>query len=95
MTKNACNKILKVALNEAKQLKALEDEALQFLLEEEKQEKQELHQALGMKTQRATPFNEVCVLYYHHGSLRDYKTLPVQRLLLRSERGRSVARCAR
>lgn len=48
MTTNACNKIYKMALNEVTQLKALENEALHFLLEEEEREKQELHQAIGI-----------------------------------------------
>ena len=50
---------IQVSLAQANELAALEDEALQFLLQEERKEKEELKQALRVAKNRGKKFHEV------------------------------------
>ena len=53
-----------MALTQATELVALEDEAIQFLLEEEEREKEELKQALRVVENRGKQFHEVITYTY-------------------------------
>ena len=55
-----------MALAEATELAALEKEALEFFLEEEEREKQELKQALRVQENRGKAFHEVTTLHNTH-----------------------------
>lgn len=48
---------------EATELAALENEAMQFFLEEEQREKEELKQALRVQENRGKPYHEVTTIY--------------------------------
>ena len=49
-----------MTLTQANELAELEDEALQFMLEEEQKEKEGLKQALQVAENRGKKFHEVC-----------------------------------
>ena len=54
-----------MALAEATELAALEKEAMQFFLEEEQREKEELKQALKVQENRGKAFHEVTILHIY------------------------------